>query len=97
MFSLRGLLLLIAEEGAFRGMDPELFFPGTGDSVGMALAKAVCDQCPVRRECLDYAILAGEQHGVWGGMSERARRRIRRRRELRDQVLRRVECGSWPT
>lgn len=58
-----------------RGM-PELFFPQRGASTKEA--KAVCAMCPVRQECLDHAIDVGEKFGIWGGLSERERRRIRR-------------------
>lgn len=47
-----------------RGID---FFDDTPELV--ALAKSVCSACPVREECRDYAVRAGETHGVWGGMS----------------------------
>lgn len=56
--------------------NPELWFPERGASV--AEAKAVCRVCPVQSECLDHAIRCGEKHGIWGGRSERERRRIRR-------------------
>lgn len=68
------------ESAACRGADPELFFPGRGNS--LAPAKAVCRECPVRPECLEYALANGERQGVWGGTSERERRRIQRRRPL---------------
>jgi WhiB family redox-sensing transcriptional regulator len=57
------------------GVDPALFFPARGDST--AEAKAVCRSCTVRAQCLEYALVNVEKHGVWGGMSERERRRIR--------------------
>jgi WhiB family redox-sensing transcriptional regulator len=63
-----------------RGVDPELFFSGRGDNRTMMAAKAVCRECCVAAECLDYALTHGEHWGVWGGLSERERRRIRRRR-----------------
>lgn len=50
------------------------------DGAGTAYAKAVCELCPVRQECFDYAIANNEQLGVWGGTSERERRRYRRAR-----------------
>jgi WhiB family redox-sensing transcriptional regulator len=55
----------------------DLFFPACGDAT--APAKAICAMCPVRAECLDYALTNGERFGIWGGLSERERRRIRRR------------------
>ena len=57
--------------------DPEAFYPEKGDSVRDA--KRTCLSCPVRAECLEYALDRGERFGVWGGMSERERRRLKRR------------------
>jgi len=72
-------------EWMFRGRcqdtDPGLFFPSEG--VGVALAQRVCAECPVVAECLEYALINGIEHGVWGGTSERERNRIRRRRSER--------------
>jgi WhiB family redox-sensing transcriptional regulator len=68
--------------------DPELFFPiGTTGPAAAQIdaAKAVCAQCEVRTECLEWAIATGQDAGVWGGLSEeerRALRRARRRNEL---------------
>jgi WhiB family redox-sensing transcriptional regulator len=56
--------------------DPEAFFPAKGDSAREA--KRLCARCPVRAECLAYALANNEQHGVWGGLSERERRRLPR-------------------
>ena len=60
------------------GVDPDLFFPERGASTREA--KEVCRGCVVRQECLDYALAHGEKFGIWGGMSERERRRVRRAR-----------------
>jgi WhiB family redox-sensing transcriptional regulator len=57
------------------GADPDLFFPDRGDSTREA--KAVCRGCPVRQECLDYALTTQQKFGVWGGASERERRGMR--------------------
>lgn len=57
--------------------DPEAFFPEKGGSTREA--KRVCTGCEVRAECLDYALTHDERFGIWGGMSERERRRLRRR------------------
>lgn len=71
-----------------RGMDPEFFFPGLGESGKEA--KAVCNgtkptkdhhgtaPCPVKKECLEYALLNNEKFGIWGGLSERERRIVKR-------------------
>jgi WhiB family redox-sensing transcriptional regulator len=56
--------------------DPESFFPEKGGSTREA--KRVCRSCEVRPECLDYALEHDERFGIWGGMSERERRRLRR-------------------
>lgn len=62
------------------GVDPDLFFPERGASTREA--KAVCQGCVVKDDCLEYALQNGEKFGIWGGMSERERRRIRRQRAL---------------
>jgi WhiB family redox-sensing transcriptional regulator len=54
------------------------FFPARGESVRDA--KAVCASCPVRVDCLDFALRLKVAHGVWGGLSERERRSLRRER-----------------
>jgi len=70
------------------GVDPDLFFPERGASTREA--KEVCRGCVVRDDCLEYALANSEKFGIWGGMSERERRRIRRQRALRHRWLR------WP-
>ena len=62
------------------GVDPDLFFPERGASTREA--KEVCRGCVVREDCLEYALRNGEKFGIWGGMSERERRRIRRARAI---------------
>ncbi|MGH9012468.1 MAG: WhiB family transcriptional regulator [Acidimicrobiia bacterium] len=59
---------------------PEVFFPS--DGVGVDAARRICTDCPVRGECLEYALAYRIDHGVWGGASERERRRILRARRL---------------
>lgn len=61
--------------------DPEIFFPERGGS--SKAARAVCSQCDVRAECLEYALNNKEQFGIWGGTSERERRRLRKERARR--------------
>ena len=56
--------------------DPEAFFPEKGGSTRDA--KRVCRECEVRAECLEYALENDERFGIWGGLSERERRRIKR-------------------
>lgn len=63
--------------------DPELFFPigNTGPALAqIERAKQVCARCEVREQCLTWALEAGQDHGVWGGMSEEERRAIKRRK-----------------
>lgn len=65
-----------------RGADPNLFFaPNHPEKpeerqAREAKAKAICAQCPVRRECLEYALDTREPHGIWGGTNETERREI---------------------
>lgn len=54
--------------------DPEAFYPDKGGSTREA--KAICASCPVQAECLDHALANGERYGIWGGVSERQRRRL---------------------
>ena len=55
--------------------DPEAFFPEKGGSTRDA--KRVCTGCSVRAECLEFALANDERFGIWGGLSERERRRLR--------------------
>ena len=57
--------------------DPEAFFPEKGGSTREA--KRICTTCTVRAECLEYALGKDERFGIWGGLSERERRRLKRR------------------
>ena len=57
--------------------DPEAFFPEKGGSTREA--KRICTTCEVRAECLEYALEHDERFGIWGGLSERERRRLKRR------------------
>jgi WhiB family redox-sensing transcriptional regulator len=66
--------------GNCREEPPSLFFPS--DGVGVEIARRLCASCPVKEPCLEYALLHRIDHGVWGGTSERERRRILRRRRL---------------
>ena len=62
----------------------ELFFPIRGENPKDA--KAICARCPVQEECLEYALANGERFGVWGGKSEKERRRIRSLRRRQAQA-----------
>lgn len=67
------------------GVDADLFFPERGASTKEA--KQVCQGCVVRLDCLEFALVNSEKFGIWGGMSERERRRIRRQRALDRQLV----------
>lgn len=68
------------EQANCLGVDPDLFFPERGASTKEA--KGVCAGCEVRLDCLEYALSNGEKFGIWGGLSERERRRLRRQRAM---------------
>lgn len=62
-----------------RGQHPtDLFFPSRGQNPAVTEAKAICRSCPVRVQCLHYALRNNEHIGIWGGRSERERRRLRK-------------------
>jgi WhiB family redox-sensing transcriptional regulator len=58
-----------------RGMDPELFHPTRGEDT--RAAKATCRECVVRAECLTHALANNEFHGIWGGLCEKQRKKLR--------------------
>ena len=66
------------QRAACRGVEPDIFYPVSDEEAEEA--KAICDECPVRQPCLEYAIANREKDGVWGGATERERRRIIRQR-----------------
>lgn len=81
------------EKATCRGMDPQVFHPwnnstsgklGSGRSLDKKLneeyAKTICAVCPVRRDCLMYAINTNEKEGIWGGMTRPERDRFRKKR-----------------
>ena len=81
------LLLMPLQDGVYEELgwqerslcaqtDPEAFFPEKGGSTREA--KRVCASCDVRVECLEYALENDERFGIWGGMSERERRRLKK-------------------
>lgn len=83
------------KDAACRDVDPDIFF------VYIEAGKAFCNgggnsaPCPVRDECLEYAVTANERYGVWGGLDEMERRSLKRemryRRKVREQVTQRIE------
>jgi WhiB family redox-sensing transcriptional regulator len=66
------------DHAACRGVDPGIFYPSSDEEAEQA--KAICAQCSVRQACLEHALLIREKEGVWGGATERERRRIIRQR-----------------
>lgn len=67
------------EEARCASTDPDAFFPEKGGSTRKA--KKVCLSCEVRSDCLNYALTNDERFGIWGGLSERERRKLQRRRK----------------
>lgn len=73
------------EQAACQGLEPAIFFPA--DEFEAESAKSVCDECEVQDPCLEYALSVRERDGVWGGFTEKERRRIhRQRRRAVDKV-----------
>lgn len=66
------------QRAACRGADPDFFYPSSDEEA--EVAKAICGRCAVREPCLEYALANRERDGVWGGATERERRRIIRQR-----------------
>lgn len=66
------------QQAACQGLDPEIFYPVSDDDADAA--KSVCGTCSVREACLEHALGSRERDGVWGGATERERRRIIRQR-----------------
>jgi WhiB family redox-sensing transcriptional regulator len=64
--------------GACRGLDASIFYPDNDDDA--EIATQVCEECGVRTACLEFALAEREKTGVWGGATERERRRILRQR-----------------
>ncbi|HVA10240.1 MAG TPA: WhiB family transcriptional regulator [Acidimicrobiales bacterium] len=70
--------------GKCKEFAPDIFFPS--DGMGVLVAQKICGECPVSKDCLEYALANHIDHGVWGGCSERERRRILRRRRVSTAV-----------
>lgn len=66
------------QRAACRGVDPDVFYPVSDDDA--EASKSICRVCPVREACLEYALANRERDGVWGGATERERRRMIRHR-----------------
>jgi WhiB family redox-sensing transcriptional regulator len=72
-------------DGNCKDHPPSTFFPS--DGVGVEVAKRICATCPVADECLNYALDNRIDHGVWGGTSERQRRRMLRGRRIPSHLI----------
>lgn len=79
------------QHGACRELDSDIFFPQRGEPT--APAKAICATCPVRTECLNFALDNFEKCGIWGGMSERERRKLRSGRAVAKRINA-ARCGT---
>ena len=66
------------QHAACRGVEPDVFYPVSDEEADVA--KSICNVCSVRQPCLEYALGNRERDGVWGGATERERRRILRQR-----------------
>jgi WhiB family redox-sensing transcriptional regulator len=64
------------DQAACKGSNVDEWFPGRGEPT--AAQKAICGGCPVREACLEYALAAHQRTGIWGGLSERERRLLKR-------------------
>lgn len=85
------------EVGSCRQLDTGLFFPigQTGEAeVKIVRAKKVCVTCPVRQQCLEFAITTNQEYGVWGGHSEEERRVIRRQWRARQRAAGKATVAS---
>lgn len=73
-------------DGLCAQVDPEIFFPDKGGTT--TPARSICNAgCPVKAECLAYALERGERFGIWGGLSERERRKLARAAALATPAL----------
>jgi WhiB family transcriptional regulator, redox-sensing transcriptional regulator len=95
--ALTDIALEAAQEGwraqaACRDADVNVFFPPTDEEAGPA--KAICAACPVRVECLEFALATRQEDGVWGGMTEIERRRLRRLRQAAARAARAAAAAA---
>ena len=69
------------DEAACATTDPELWFPELDSLWRVAHAKKICEKCPVKKECLDYALVNKFKDGIWGGLSPTERHRLMMKRK----------------
>jgi WhiB family transcriptional regulator, redox-sensing transcriptional regulator len=79
------------DRAACRGWNAQLFFGPDGETgqdreIREAKAKMICARCPIREQCLTYALRNSIKHGIWGGLNREERTRERRRRSPRPQA-----------
>lgn len=72
--------LIWRNQAACTGIDSDIFYPASEDENEAIEAKAICALCPVQDTCLEHALNSREREGIWGGTTERERRRIQRQR-----------------
>lgn len=78
-------------------VDPKWFFPARGDTTSVKKAKAACERCSVTDDCLAYALWSGEPFGIWGGLSARQRRALRRENRKTTPIpITRESYNDWP-
>src|SRR4051812_29825276 len=75
-----------ADLGSCVSSDPDIFFPERGENT--SYARSECRGCPVRHQCLDYAMTTGQKFGIWGGMTPAQRRRLARIEQPEPQPIR---------
>jgi WhiB family transcriptional regulator, redox-sensing transcriptional regulator len=85
------------EQAACRGADLNLFFPGRGESAGPA--RRICTQCPVRQQCLEFAVSNRTVYGIWGGLTGPERRALQSdwlqaARRHRDEAIRAADAAG---
>jgi len=76
------------KDASCTGVESDIFFPAAEDESASKQAKEICAACPVREACLQYSLSTNQAAGVWGGLDEGERRRLRRR--LRDRERRKA-------
>ena len=70
------------DHAACKGMDSSIFFAERGDTTMVRRARKICDTCPVKQPCLEFALEHNEKIGYWGGTTPRQRRSLKKQRAL---------------
>lgn len=82
------------QKGNCHGVDPDLMHPAVGDTQAAEAARAVCVGCPVKGPCLDYALANREHQGIWGGLTDKERRKEAKRRRQLGLLPRRLDATT---